>query len=110
MSLEELLHEHIKALNENTRALTAYTNALNYEAKYTDVEHTKISACDFCGVTYKTFQNFIEEGNITPCRRKDGKREFFKESDLVTLCETKKLYSGNYGNFKNNPTSMYYEG
>ena len=109
MSLEELLQEHIKALNENTKAIVAYTNALNVENKTIEVEHTKDSACKFCGITYKTIQGYIEEGSIIPSRRKNGKREFFKEKDLVNLCETKKLYSGDYGAMKGNPRSLYYQ-
>ena len=110
MSFEELLQEHIKALNENTKALVAYTNALNVENKTIEVEHTKDSACRFCGITYKTMQNHIERGDINPCRRKGGKREYFKEKDLVNLCETKQLYSGDYGGLRKNPRSMYYIG
>lgn len=109
MSLEELMLEHIKALNENTRALVEHTKALNYEAKIVNVEHTKNSACKFCGVTYKTLQSYLANGNVMPCRRQDGKREFFMESDLVQLCEEKKLYSGEYGLLKTNLTSVYYE-
>lgn len=108
MSLEELLQEHIKALNENTKALVAYTNALNAESKSISVEHTKDSACKFCGVAYKTIQSFVESGILTPSRRPKGKREYFKESDLVALCETKKLYAGDYGALRNNPRSLYY--
>lgn len=110
MSLEELMLEHIKALNENTRALVEHTKALNFEAKIVNVEHTKNSACKFCGITYKTLQNYLANADVTPCRRQDGKREFFMESDLVQLCEEKKLYSGEYGLLKTNPTSEYYEG
>lgn len=97
MSFEELLHEHIKALNENTKALVAYTSALQVDRRNIDVEHTKYSACRFCGITYKTFQNCIDNGQITPCRQKNGRREYFKESELIALCEAKKLYSGDYG-------------
>ena len=97
MSFEELLHEHIKALNENTKALVAYTNALQGGHHTIEVEHTKNSACKFCGVSYKTFQNFIANGEIIPCRRKKGTREYFKESDLTALCESKKLHAGDYG-------------
>lgn len=111
MSFEELLQEHIKALNENTKALVAYTNALNAETKTTiDVEHTKDSACKFCGITYKTMQSFLESGVVNPSRRAGGKREYFKEKDLVALCENKRLYSGEYGALKNNPRSLYYVG
>lgn len=111
MSFEELLQEHIKALNENTKALVAYTNALNAETKTTiDVEHTKDSACKFCGITYKTMQSFLESGVVNPSRRAGGKREYFKEKDLVALCENKRLYSGEYGALKNNPRSLYYAG
>lgn len=108
MSFKELLQEHIKALNENTKALVAHTNALGSEAVQESVEHTKNSACQFCGVTYKTMQNYIDEGMLIPCRRKSGKREYFKEKDLVALCETKKLFNGEYGLLKNNPRSAYY--
>ena len=38
MALEEILQEHIKALNENTRAIIAYTNALSKENKSPEVE------------------------------------------------------------------------
>ena len=97
MSFEELLQEHIKALRENTKALQAYTKSLNSDSKEIEVEHTKASACKFCGITYKALQNCIGEGLITPSRRKNGKREYFKERDLVALCEARKLYSGDYG-------------
>lgn len=109
MSLEELMVEHIKALNENTRAIVAYTKALTIEQKTTDVEHTKDSACRFCGITYKTLTTYMDNGMITPCRKKTGRREYFKEVDLVALCESKKLFSGTYGELKNNPRSLYYE-
>lgn len=108
MSLEELLQEHIKALNENTKALVAYTNAVRNEVRAVDVEHTKDSACRFCGITYKTLQAFSDSGQITPYHRQNGKREYFKETDLVGLCESKRLYSGEYGEAKNNPASVYY--
>lgn len=109
MSFEELMQEHIKALRENTNAIIAYTKAVNTEANNgIEVEHTKDSACRFCGVTYKTLQFFIESGLIIPCRRKNRTREYFKEKDLVNLCETKQLYSGDYGKFKEDPTSRYY--
>lgn len=108
MSLEELLQEHIKALNENTRAIVAYTKALNVKERTIDIEHTKDSACRFCGITYKTMQNYIESGVITPIRRKNGKREYFKESDLVSLCNAQKLFAGEYGTMRDNPTSLYY--
>ena len=109
MSFEELIQEQIKALNENTKALQAYTNALNIESKTIDVEHTKDSACKFCGVTYKTLSNHIDAGLLSPLRKPNGKREYFKEKDLVILCETKHLYSGEYGAMKKNPRSLYYE-
>ena len=108
MSFEELLQEHIKALNENTKALRAYTNALNIESKTIEVEHTKISACDFCGITYKTIDTYVASGLIKPSRKPNGKREYFKEKDLVALCETKKLYTGDYGAMRQNPKSLYY--
>ena len=97
MSFEELLQEHIKALNENTKALRAYTSAVNSDIKRLDVEHTKESACNFCGVGYKTMQTYIENGLIVPRRRKTGKREYFAEKDLIALCDAKKLYNGEYG-------------
>ena len=97
MSFEELLQEHIKALNENTKALNAYTKALGGVPASIDIEHTKNSACSFCGITYKTLQTYVAEGLVTPSRRRQGKREFFKESDLIMLCESKKLYTGDYG-------------
>jgi hypothetical protein len=103
MSFEELLHEHIKALNENTKALKAYASAVGAEQRSIDIEHTKQSACRFCGITHKTMQNLIESGAIVPCRRRNGRREFFKESDLVALCETKRLFSGEYGEKRANP-------
>lgn len=109
MSFEELLQEHIKALNENTKALVALANTKGSEAAgHVAVEHTKYSACQFCGISYKTMQNYIDEGSLIPCRRKSGKREYFMEKDLVTLCETKKLFGGEYGLMKNNPRSQYY--
>lgn len=92
MSFEELLQEHIKALHENTKALNAYTKALQGKGQMPeDIEHTKDSACKFCGVSYKTFQTFIANGEITPCRRNKGTREYFKESDLNALCIAKQL-------------------
>jgi hypothetical protein len=109
MSLEELMLEHIKALNENTKALRDYTNALNYENKAMDVEHTKISACKFCGVTYKTLDKYVESGLLIASRSKNGKREYYKEKDLVNLCETKQLFTGDYGQLKSNPRSLYFE-
>lgn len=108
MSFEDLLQEHIRALNENTKALVAYTNALQVDKRNIEIEHTKDSACRFCGITYKTLQTYLENGLITPCRRKKGKREYFKEKDLVVLCDTKKLYEGEYGELITNPKSMYY--
>lgn len=110
MSLEELMVEHIKALNENTKAIRDYTKALTIEQKTTDVEHTKNSACGFCGITYKTLETYMSNGMITPCRKKNGRREYFREVDLVALCESKKLYSGTYGELKGNPSSLYYAG
>lgn len=107
MSFEELLHEHIKALRENTKAIVAYTKALHEDANNVDVEHTKESACRFCGVSYKTLQTYIENGMITPSRRKTGKREYFKEKDLISLCESKKLYTGEYGAIKNQKSFCY---
>ena len=102
MSFEELLQEHIKALHENTKALNAHTNALQGNGhQATDIEYTKRSACGFCGITYKTFQNCIANGDIVPRMRKSGKREFFKESDLIVLCESKRFYSGEYGERRN---------
>ena len=97
MSLEELLQEHIKALRENTEALNIYTRTLQEDKRAIDVEYTKNSACSFCGITYKTMQNLIANGDITPRMRKGGRREFFKESDLIALCEAKKFYAGEYG-------------
>lgn len=108
MSFEELMQEHIKALNENTKAIKAYTQALNAGDKVGDVEHTKESAYRFCGVSYKTFNRYVVDGSITPCRRKSGSREYFKEKDLVNLCENKRLFAGVYGARKRNPTSEYY--
>jgi hypothetical protein len=110
MSFEDLLQEHIKALNENTKALMAYTKALRKEEKIVEVEHTKGSACKFCGITYKTMQTFLENGFITACRKRKGTREYFMEKDLVNLCESKKLFDGDYGNLRNNPRSMYFGG
>ena len=110
MSFEELLQEHIKALKENTKALINYTNALNAENNAIEVEHTKNSACKFCGITYKTMQAYLAEGKITPCRRKNGRREYFKEKDLAILCESQSLYLGDYGKLKSNPKSAYYAG
>lgn len=110
MSHEDLLQECIKALNENTKALIAYTKALRKEEKNAEVEHTKKSACKFCGITYKTMQTFLENGFITACRKRKGTREYFMEKDLVNLCESKKLFDGDYGNLRNNPRSMYFGG
>ena len=102
------MQEHIKALNENTKALVAHTNALNIENKSIAVEHTKNSACKFCGITYKTMQSYLESGLLAVSRRPHGKREYFKESDLVALCDAHKLYAGDYGALRNNPRSLYY--
>lgn len=108
MSFEEIMQEHIKALNENTKAIQAYTQALNASEKVADVEHTKESAYRFCGVSYKTFNRYVIDGSIIPCRRTSGSREFFRERDLVALCESKQLYGGQYGNMKSDPRSRYY--
>lgn len=108
MSFEELMQEHIKALNENTKAIIAYTKALSEEKSTVEVEHTKDSACKFCGISYKTIGNYLADGSLTPCRRKNGRREFFRERDLVALCESKQLYGGGYGNMKSDPRSRYY--
>ena len=102
MSFEELLQEHIKALNENTQAIKAYTKALNSDHANIEVEYTKDSACKFCGIAYKTLQVYLADGSITPSRRKTGKREYFKESDLIALCESKRLFSGEYGQSRKN--------
>lgn len=107
MSFEELLQEHINALRENTKALVAYTKAMRDEPSEVEVEHTKDSACKFCGVSYKTLQTYIENGLITPCRRKKGIREYFREKDLISLCESKKLYTGEYGAIKNQKSFCY---
>ena len=101
------MQEHIKALNENTKAIKAYTKAVLSDMKQVDVEYTKDAACKFCGITYKTLQSFSESGLITPIRRKNGRREYFKESELVSLCESKKLYLGDYGTIKSDPASPY---
>lgn len=108
MSLEQLLQEHIKALNENTKALVAHTKALNGDAQAIDVEHTKDSACKFCGITYKTLQTYIAEGLIVPRKRRTGNREYFKERELVALCNAKRLYDGDYGELRSNPKSTYF--
>lgn len=108
MSFEELLQEHIKALNENTKALNAYTKAMTTGSREVDVEHTKDSACKFCGISYKTLQRYLADGLINPSRRKTGNREYFKENDLVALCNTKSLYSGDYGALRNDPRSAYF--
>ena len=110
MSFEELIQEHIKALNENTQAIRAYTRALNSDNVSIEVEHTKDSACRFCGITYKTLQTYQESGLLSSTRRKAGKREYYKEKDLVALCESKKLDAGDYGHLKNTPKSPYYVG
>lgn len=109
MSFEELIQEQIKALRENTKALTDYTNALNLEHKIVNVEHTKDSACRFCGITYKTLTNHINAGLLVPLRKPKGKREYFNETDLVTLCEIKQLFDGEYGKMRENPRSQYYK-
>ena len=100
--------EHIKALNENTRALVAHTKALNIEQKGIDTEHNSVSACKFCGITFKTLKSYVANGMISPLIRKGGKREWYKESDLVALCDAQKLYSGEYGQMRENPASMYF--
>ena len=97
MSFEELIQEHTKALNENTKALVAYTKALSQGHKTIEVEHTMDSACRFCGITYKSLKNHVESGLLIPLRKPKGKREYFKESDLIALCETKRLFDGEYG-------------
>ena len=101
MSFEELLQEHIKALRENTEALNIYTRTIRVDKRTIDVEYTKKLACSFCGITYKTMQSLIANGDITPRMRKGGKREFFKESDLIALCEAKQFYTGEYGERRN---------
>jgi hypothetical protein len=108
MSFEELLQEHIKALNENTKALNAYTKALNNDSREVEVEYTKDSACKFCGISYKTLQAYIADGSLSPSRRKTGTREYFKEKDLIAFCNTKRLYSGDFGSLRNDPRSVYY--
>lgn len=97
MSFEDLMQEHIKALRENTKAIIDYTKAINAKQKSIDTEHSKESACRFCGITYKTMQSYIQNGMITPVIRKGGKREWFKESELQALCEAQRLYTGDYG-------------
>lgn len=110
MSFEELMVEHIKALRENTKAIREYTKAVAAETNpEINVEHTANSACSFCGIGFKTLKSHVANGLITPVRKKDGTREYFKEKDLVALCETKNLYSGEYGSMKKNPQSQYYE-
>ena len=109
MSFEELIQEHIKALNENTKAIHAYTKAIGFENRAADISHTKRSACRFCGITFKTMQRYIDNGFININRKNVGTREFLKESDLVTLCESQQLFDGEYGLMKKNPKSMYYE-
>ena len=108
MSFEELIQEHTKALNENTKALVAYTKALQGH-KTIEVEHTMDSACRFCGITYKTLSNHIDAGLLVPLRKPKGKREYFKETDLVALCEIKQLFDGEYGKMRGNPRSQYYK-
>ena len=108
MSLEEVMQEHIKALQENTKALINYTKAMQGDTRRVEIEHTKFSACKFCGISYKTFEKYIDAGVITPCRRKGGKRIYFMEKDLVLLCDAKKLFNGDYGKLRNNPNSQYY--
>jgi hypothetical protein len=108
MSFEEVMQEHIKALQENTKALKEYTKAMQTDTRRVEVEHTKFSACKFCGITYKTFDKYVAGGIITACKRKGGKREHYMEKDLVLLCEAKKLYNGEYGIMRDNPNSQYY--
>lgn len=108
MSYEQVMQEHIKALQENTRVLKEYIKAMQTNTRRVEVEHTKASACKFCGITYKTFENYTAGGLITPCRRKGGKREYYMEKDLVLLCDAKKLYKGEYGMLRDNPNSQYY--
>lgn len=109
MSFEELIQEHTRALNENTKALQAHTRALNMGSKTVEVEHTMDSACKFCGITYKTLKNNIESGLLVPLRKPKGKREYFKETDLVALCESQHLFDGEYGKMRGNPRSQYYQ-
>lgn len=108
MSFEEVMQEHIKALKENTKALRDYTQLMQGDTRRVEVEHTKQSACKFCGITNKTFDRYVAGGIVTACRRKGGRREYYMEKDLVLLCEAKKLYNGEYGILKDNPNSQYY--
>lgn len=108
MSFEETMQEHIKALQENTKALREYTRMMQTDTRRVEVEHTKASACKFCGISYKTFESYTAGGIITPCRKKGGRRPYFMEKDLVLLCDAKKLYNGEYGKLRNNPNSQYY--
>ena len=108
MSFEEIMIEHTKALKENTKALIAYTKALNAEQVAIDIEHSATSACGFCGITFKTLKSYAANGLITPSVRRGGKREWYKESSLVALCEAQKLFSGDYGELKGDPTSPYF--
>ena len=110
MSFEEVMQEHIKALQENTKALINYTKAMQGDTRRVEIEHTKFSACKFCGISYKTMQIYLENGFITAYRKRKGTREYFMEKDLVNLCESKKLFTGNYGSLRNNPRSMYFGG
>lgn len=108
MSFEEVMQEHIKALQENTKVLKEYIKTMQTDTRRVEVEHTKASACKFCGITYKTLETYTAGGLITPCRRKGGKREHYMEKDLVLLCDAKKLYKGEYGLLRDNPNSQYY--
>lgn len=108
MSFEELMQEHIKALNENTKALKEWAKAMGMEQKSIDTEHSNASACRFCGLTFRTLKSYAANGMITPIIRKGGRREWYKESDLVMLCEAMKLYDGEYGAMKQEPGSPYF--
>ena len=108
MSFEEIMIEHTKALRENTKALKDYVKALGLERKIVDTEYSNTSACQFCGITYKTLKSYIANGMIKPIIRKGGKREWFKESDLVALCDAQKLYLGDYGRLREDPNSPYF--
>lgn len=108
LSFEEVMQEHIKVLQENTRVLKEYLKLMQTDTRRVEVEHTKASACKFCGITYKTFEGYTSGGLITPCKRKGGRRPYFMEKDLVLLCDAKKLYNGEYGRLRENPNSQYY--
>ena len=76
--------------------------ALNNEDITIFGDGSQTRSFQYCDDLIEAFRRYME----LPVERI---REFFKEKDLVNLCETKKLYSGDYGEMKGNPRSLYYQ-